>query len=139
MRGVVTEVLTQIRGGCLTRRPGHLATGEKMDVKMGHGFARVRTVVDHEAKAGGEIEFLRELRGNLEQVTEDWFVSSGGDGEARDGLLRNNQEVNRRLRLNVVQRDAEIVFVLELRRDFAVDDFLEEGLHGGGRKVVSSG
>ncbi len=115
-----------------TRRPGELAFREEVDVQVGDGFAGVGAVVDHEAVAAGELEFLRELAGDDEEVTELRFIGRRGFADARDGLFRDDEEVDGRLWLDVVDDDAAVVFVFDLRGDFAVDDFLEEGFRHGG-------
>jgi hypothetical protein len=107
-----------------------LAFGEEVDVEVRDGLASVGAVVDHEAIAAGELEFLRELSGNQEEVAELGFVGGCGFTDAGDGLFGNDQEVERCLGLNVVDDDAAVVFVFDLRGYFAVDDFLEEGRHG---------
>ena len=108
------------------RRPRHLTPGEQMNVQMRDRFAGVRTVVDHEAKTRGEIQFLRELGRHVQEMSAHGFVRGGCRRNTRDQLLRDNQQVNRRLRLDVVQRDALVVLVFEFCRDFPVDDFLEK-------------
>jgi len=46
--------------------------------------------------------------------------------------------MNRSLRLDVVQDDADLILVLNLGGDVAVDDFLEDGL-GHGRELKGKG
>ncbi len=95
-------------------------------------LARVRAVVDHEAEAVGELEFFCDQLGDVDEVAEDVFVVRSRLGHARNGPLRNDEQMNRRLRLDVVEDDAVFILVLDFRGDFAVDDFLEKGLgHGG--------
>jgi hypothetical protein len=54
--------------------------------------------------------------------------------QARDRLLRDDQQMDGGLGLDVVDHDAALVLELDLRRNLAVDDFLEErlGLMGPG-------
>lgn len=99
-------------------------------MQVRYGFAGVRPIVDHESETGSEIELLRELRGHVQEVTKDWLIGDGRRGDARNQFLGNNQKVHGRLWINVVNDDAELVLMFDLRRNFAVDDFLKKRLHG---------
>jgi hypothetical protein len=102
-----------------------------VDVEMRDGFAAVGAVVDHEAKAAGEVEFLGENAGGEQEVAEKRLVGGGGFTHAGNEFFWNDQQVDGSLGLDVVKDDAELVLVLDLGGDFAVDDALEEGFwHG---------
>ena len=90
------------------------------------GFSGVGAVVDHEPEAAGEVEFFCDEAGGEEQVAEDSLVCGGGCLYARNKFFRNDQQVNGRLRLKVVQDDAKVVLVLDIRGDFAIDDALKD-------------
>ena len=107
-----------------------MAFGQEVDVQVRDGFAGVRAVVDHEAKAAGELEFFSDYAGGEEQVAEHGFIGGRGVTDAGDYVFRNDEQVNRGLGGDVVDDDAAVVLVLDLGGDFAVDDALEEGLHG---------
>ena len=110
------------------RRPSHLALGKQMHVQVWDGLGGVRAIVNDETETPRETEFFCHRARGEEQMAEHGLVGRRGFADARDGLFRNDQEVNGRLRLDVVEDDAEFILVLDLRGDFAVDDFLEEGL-----------
>jgi hypothetical protein len=116
-------------------RPRHLPFREHVDVEMRHRLASVRAGVDHEAKAVGEVKFFRDDFGDVNEVAEHGFVGGRRFRHARDWFLRDDEQVNGRLRLEVMENDAVFVLVLDLRGNFAVDDFLKDGLHA---KVASS-
>ena len=98
---------------------------------MRDGFAAVGAVVDHEAKAAGEVEFLGENAGGEKEVAEERLVGGGGFTHAGNEFFWNDQKMDRSLRLDVMQDDAEVVLVLDLGGNFAVDDALEDGFwHG---------
>lgn len=92
------------------------------------GFAGVRAVVHHEAEAFGEVEFFCDDACDKEKVPEGGLVGGGGFGDARDQPFRDDEEMDGRLRINVVEHDAVLVLVFDLRGDFAVDDALKDGL-----------
>lgn len=98
------------------------------------GLAAVRAVIDYEAEAFGEIEFAGNLAGDGEHMAEDGFVSWSGFSDARDNFLRDDEQVHRRLRLDVVEDEALIVLVFDLGGDFSGDDAFEDGL-GHGRQI----
>ena len=95
---------------------------------MGDGFAGVGTVVDHEAEAAGEVEFLGDDSGSEEEMAQGGFIGWGGVADAGDHGLGNDQQVNGCGGLDVVDDDAAVVFVFDLGRNLAVDDALKEGL-----------
>lgn len=100
-------------------------------MKVGDGFAGVTTVVDHDAKAVGEVEFSGDDAGDDEEMAEEGLVSGGRFAHARYQFFGDDQKVSRRLRLDVVEDDAMLVLVLDPGGNFAIDDFLEDGFgHG---------
>lgn len=101
---------------------------------MRDGFAGVRTLVHDEAEAVREMEFFRDGAGDEEEMAEDCLIVGRGFADARYHLFGDDQEMDGRLWLDVVEDDAVFILVLELGGDFARDDFFEEGFgHGGGR------
>ena len=99
-------------------------------MEVGDGFAGEGAVVDDEAEAFGEAELFRHEVGDVEEVAKHGFIGGGGFGDARDGALGDDEEVDGRLGLDVVEDDTEVVFVFEVGGDLAVDDALEDGFHG---------
>lgn len=100
-------------------------------MEVGHAFAGVRTVIDDETEAAGKTEFARKRPGGEQEVSEHCLVVGPGLTHAWYRFLRYDQQVNRGLGLNVVEGNADLVFMLNLGRDFAIDDFLEDCLgHG---------
>lgn len=65
-------------------------------------------------------------------MAENGLVLGGGFTDSRNQLLRDDQEVNWGLRLDVVNDDAVLIFVFDLGGDFSIDDLLEKRLgHAG--------
>ena len=92
------------------------AAAEDVAVEMGDGFPAVAAVVQHEPVAGiGEAELARDLGRLEEQMTEQGLVVRPGKTDAGDGFLGHDEDVDRRLRLDVVEDDALVVLVLDLR------------------------
>ena len=101
-------------------------------MQMGNALAGVGAVVDDEPVAAGELEFFRDDARHDEEMAELGFVVGGGFTDAWNKFFRDDQQMNGRLRLDVVDDDAAVVLVLDLGGDFAVDDFLEERFRHGG-------
>ena len=99
-------------------------------------FAGVRTVVDDETKAFGKVQFFRDRSGDEKQVPEYGLVAWIRRADASDDVFRHDQQVNRRLRLDVVQDDAMFVLVFDLRRNFALDDPLKNRLGHGEKRIA---
>ena len=113
------------------RGPVELAAAEQVDVKVRNGFSAVGTVVDHDAITGGEIELAGQVGCGEQQVAEQGLVGERRLVDPGNGFLGYDQNMNGRLRLNVVNGDAVLVLVGDLGGDFASDDFFEER-HGWG-------
>src|SRR5258708_3565795 len=97
---------------------------------MRHGLAAVAAVVDHDAITGfGDAEFPGQSGGGQQQVAEGGLVGGGRFTDAGNELLRDDEHMHRRLRIDVVDGEAELVLVRELRRNLAVDDLLENRFH----------
>lgn len=99
-----------------------------MTVEVRDGFAAVRTVVDDQTVTRS-IKPL--LGGNLrrfeEQVAEQRLILRLRLGDAGDGLAWNDEDVDGRLRSDVAKREHLIVFIDDLRRDFARGNFFKQG------------
>ena len=95
-------------------------------MQVGHGLAGVSAVVDDQSKTVRELQFPGDLSGDQQQVAEDGLIVGARLADSGNHLLRNDQQVHGRLRLNVVQDDAVLVLMLDSRGDVAVDDFLED-------------
>lgn len=105
-------------------------------MKVRHGFATVRAVVDHDTVTGIETELFGQSLRRQQEVAKKRLVTGGSFGKADNGLFGNNEQMHRRLRLNVVDGDAVLVLVGDLGGYLAVDDLLKNSLgHDGGIKT----
>ena len=75
------------------------------------GLAAVRTGIDDQPVALIEILLSGDLRGGGEQMTEQPCILGGRVRERCEVLLRNDQDVDRRLRMDV--REGDDLLVLE--------------------------
>jgi hypothetical protein len=98
-------------------------------VEVRHGFAAVRAIIDHEPKPVAEFETAGQGSGGEEEVAEHGLVLGARRAHARDGHLGDDEQVDRGLRLDVVDSDAVLVLVFDPCRNLAGDDALKKGRH----------
>jgi hypothetical protein len=97
-----------------------------MDVQMGHGFAGVGAMIDHQTVAGiVDSEIPSDVAGGGEHPAQDGGVLGLGLADARDGLFWEHDDMYRGLGIDVAD-DEEIVFLVDdLGGDLPAGDFLE--------------
>ena len=111
----------------LSWRPAHLAPAENVTMQMRNRFASVRAVIDHKTiTAFLQAGFLRDFSCLQQNMSEHFVVARLRLGNSRDHLFRNNQNMHGRAGFDVAQRENQIVFVNNLRRDLSRDYFLKQ-------------
>ena len=97
---------------------------------MRNALSAVGAVIDDEPEPLGSLADA-ELAGNFscgkEERTQGGLVIRLGFANAGNDFLGNDENVDRGLRLNVVERSDKVVLVNEGRRDLSSDDFFEDG------------
>ncbi len=93
---------------------------------MVDGLAAIRTGVNDEAIALGEALPLSQLRGSGDQMTEECAVLCSGVRGRSEMLLRDDEYVRWRLRMDVGEGQRKAVFVEPLCGDRAGNDLAEE-------------
>ena len=87
------------------------------------------SVVDYDVEARVKFELLGDFAGREEEeVSKERLVFRSSCTDTRDEFLGNNQHMHWGLGLHIVNRDAEFIFIRDLGRNLAVDDFLKDGL-----------
>ena len=102
---------------------------------MRNRLSTVPAIVDHDPEAVFAQSFL--FGDNTyagEEVAEEILVGRVGLADPDDQLFRNEEQVNRGLRGDVPEAEAQVVLVDDVARDFPVCDLLEDGFlrHGAG-------
>ena len=98
-------------------------------MQVRHGFAAIRAVVyDEPIAVLAQTELRRHSRGLEQQMTQQAMVLRGCFRDAGDRFLWNDKHVNRCLRFDVTESQHQVVFVNDVGRNFACDDFLKESL-----------
>ena len=106
--------------------PGERAAAKQVDVEMVHGLPAVFAGVDDGAIALGEALASGDLGGDPEQVAEEgarriFLTICHGN----DVLARGDEDVDRRLRVDVREGVAQIVLINGCGRNASVNDFAE--------------
>ena len=105
-------------------RPAELAAAEQVQVEMKNRLAGAGTIVEDRAISIEQIAFSGELRGNQMQLADDRLILVRRVVKRNEVLSRDKQNVRRRLRADVLERENVRVFVDNfgwnlLRSDFA--------------------
>ena len=77
----------------------------------------VRAIVDDYPVAASQPLLARHPPRHNQEVTEQRRVSIGGGADATNLPLRDDEDVGRGLRVDVVEREGEVVFKHLVRRD----------------------
>ena len=95
-------------------------------------FARVRPVVYHQAVSGlFQSGFFCHFDGFQQEMPQRLAIFGSGVGDAWNRLLGHDQDVGWRLRSDVAHGQHHVVFIDNVCRDFAGDNFFEQGsAHG---------
>lgn len=106
-----------------------MSATEDVAVEMGNRFAAVGSVVDHQPEAGfTDSQLSCNFRRLEEQMADQLFVLGRGFGDARYRFFGNDQNVLGRLRVDVAKGDHQIIFVNDVRGDFARGDLFKKRL-----------
>src|SRR5688572_20481758 len=109
----------------LTRRPRELTSRQNVKMNMKHRLLRPGPAVEYSTVIRVP-EPVHELLCQQEQPPHQLRVLGCEIVQRRDLLLGNHEQMHRRLRADVVNRDVPIVLVRNLRRNLLRDDFGED-------------
>ena len=97
-------------------------------MEVGDGFASMSSVVDDDAEAIFGIAFLSRDLSRLEhEVPEEGLVSRLRKSDAGDGFFGDEKKVDRSLGGDITKAERQVIFIDDVGRDFAGDDFFKEG------------
>ncbi len=88
-----------------------------MHMQMRHAFTCVRSAVDHDSIAAGEFQLLRHVARNQKQFAEQRGVLIGRVRKTRNGFFRHDQDMHRRLGIDVVKRNRVLIFPNDFGRN----------------------
>lgn len=93
---------------------------------MRHRFSGVGTIVEYQPESAFETELFGDFSRFKEQMSKDGVVCCLRFSNARNRLLRYNENMNRRLGFDVVESDHPIIFINNGGRDFACYNFFKQ-------------
>ena len=92
-------------------------------MQMRHRFTTIPAVIDHQSESAlVQPLFLGDGLCNEDQMSQQRLVLGFRYAHARDFLFRDDQNVDRRLRIHVVKGEASIILKSDPGRDFAGND-----------------
>jgi hypothetical protein len=103
-----------------------MAATEKMQVQMKDGLAGATAVVEYRAIAGVKIALGGELRGNEQKSAQERLIAVLCVVESRKMPPGADENVCRRLGIDVFERKDVVIFVNELRGNFLGANFAEK-------------
>ena len=106
-----------------------LRTAEHVNVQVRHLLTAVAAGIDHRPEAAFAAHLLCQNGNKVDHFTQKCGIFGTGFGKRNDVFFRNDQKVNRSLRIDVVEGDHVVVFVDERRGDFTVSDLAEDAAH----------
>jgi hypothetical protein len=96
-----------------------------VEVQVENALARRRTVIDDKPERIVDAQIARYLPGNEHEMAQQGTIFGSRVRQSWNLFLGNEQYVRGRLRIDVVKGEAFLVFIYDLRRNFALDDFSE--------------
>ena len=93
------------------RRPPEGPAAEQVQVQVRHRLAGPLLAVEDQPIAVRQAQLLRQLRRDQVQMAEQLAVLRLDVRVGRDDLARDDEDVDRRLRVDVVEGDAVVVLV----------------------------
>lgn len=100
-----------------------------MQMQMMNSLPAVGTSIHNCSIAAAEMLFSGEFFCDRMQVAQQSYVGCIYFCKRRDVLFGDNQQMHRRLRVNVGEGVGEIVVIELRRRDGSGDDFAEDAVH----------
>jgi hypothetical protein len=104
-------------------RPRQAAATKDMNVKMEDRLTAILAGIDHRAVTVRQTQLGSDFRNFRKQVPGQLDVRFVESVEGFNGLLRNQQNMYRSLRIHVVKRQTKIILVGEICFNFPVDNF----------------
>lgn len=106
----------------------HLPSTQQMQVQMENGLARVRAHVVHRAKSVLQLALAGDLCRHKLAIAHQFGIGLGRLINSDNMFLGDDQDVRRRLRLDVFKRKSLFVLINFFGRNFPGDDLAEEAV-----------
>jgi len=106
-----------------------MPAAQQVNVEMVDSLAAVRAGVDDQAVAVGEVLGAGDFHGCGEEMAEHGGVLRRGMGVGGEVLLGDEQDMDRRLRIDVREGEDVVILIEALGGDGTGCDFAEEAIH----------
>src|SRR5215470_3305428 len=106
----------------------HRSAAEQMQMNVKYGLAGVAVGVEDRPKAAGQPSLLGERGGPSDQLAHDAIVARLDVVQRCDMPLRHDEDMGRRLRIDVVEGEDAVVLVDDRSRHLALDDLAEKAV-----------
>lgn len=98
-----------------------------MKMNVMHALTRPRPTIRHQPKALlFESLVAGELSAHAQKMTHEAQILVGDVEQGGNVLVRNNQKVNRRLRVDILEGGHEVIAIDDLSLDLPADDTTEK-------------
>src|ERR1051325_4514660 len=124
----------------LSRRPVKRSSAQQVHMQMKNGLARAASIVHDGAVPLAQFSVSGQFRSHQRDFSQERFVRVSRLLQRSKMLLRTNQNVGRRLRIDVFERENVGIFMEQLRRNLLGGNFAEQtiGAHWYSPVVASS-
>ena len=95
-------------------------------MQMVDALAAVRTRVDDSPITAIKAENIGDFRNRQQQMTTKLLIIRSKLTQRHDRLFRNEQNMHRSLRSDIAKRQTQIIFVDDICRYFAIDNFQKD-------------
>lgn len=96
-------------------------------MQMRNGFSAIGTVIDDNTKSIGT-ELIAQFTCNEKKMPKSFLVATISFTNSYNRPLWNDKQVGRCLWIDITNRNANVILMFKIARDFPVDDLLEKCL-----------
>ena len=107
----------------------HRASTEQMQMQMADRLAAILAGIHHRAEAVAEPFLFRDLLRHCVQVSKQPLVPGRQMRERGNVLARDQQQMHRRLRMNIREDHRIVIFIKLLRRNRTRGNLAEQTVH----------
>lgn len=102
----------------LTRRPGHDALAQKMEVKMGNRLTALYSFVDYQAKSFFQVQLGSQCTNGFLNADQEIRIACARIEDVGNMPKRNHQDMDGRLGMDIAESHDRFISVHDVGRDF---------------------
>src|SRR5690606_35788893 len=99
-----------------------------MHVQVKHSLSGFFTVIDYQSESITITFLICNLCGSKQQMTQNVLVGIPGISHHRDRILRDHEDMYRRLWIDITEGQTQIILIDNIRRDLSRDNFTENSV-----------